>query len=327
MTIHEAGVRDKRVGHLDLDYQTMIPRRSSDNHDGTKARWRDGQPGMEPSLRCCCSFVAPSRLRAFAIVSVALILVSSVTPERSRLLPPRRSRKSAKAAKPAPPTKEQLRLAALKKDAAADIDGLATLTQQMVDSVFSFGELGFQEIESSRYLTGILEQHGFKITRGISGIPTAWVAEWGSGKPVIALGSDIDGIPQGSQKPGVAYRDPLVEGAPGHGEGHNSGIPLNITAAIAVKKLMEREKLPGTLRLWPGVAEELVGAKAWYVRDGMFKDVDISLVHARRQQVRHVVGRAAGHRAGLDRVHVHRSRPRTAPARRGAARARSTRSS
>ena len=211
------------------------------------------------------------------IVFLTLILVSSVTPRAQQAPAAAPARKSEKTAKPAPLTKEQLRLAALKKESAADIDGLATLTQQMVDSVFSFGELGFQEIESSRYLTGVLEQHGFRITRGTSGIPTAWVAEWGSGKPVIALGSDIDGIPQGSQRPGVAYRDPLIEGAPGHGEGHNSGIPLNITAAIAVKKLMEREKLSGTLRLWPGVAEELVGTKAWYVRDGLFKDVAISL--------------------------------------------------
>ena len=95
--------------------------------------------------------------------------------------------------------------------------------------------------------------------RGFGGIPTAWVATWGSGKPVIALGSDIDGIPQASQKPGVAYHDPIIEGAPGHGEGHNTGMPLNIIAAIAVKKIMERDKIPGTLMLWPGVAEELVG--------------------------------------------------------------------
>ena len=74
---------------------------------------------------------------------------------------------------------------------------------------------------------------------------------------MIALGSDIDGIPQASQKPGVAYHDPIIEGAPGHGEGHNTGMPLNIVAAIAVKRIMEREKLPGTLMLWPGVAEEL----------------------------------------------------------------------
>ena len=98
--------------------------------------------------------------------------------------------------------------------------------QVMVDSVFSFGELGFQEFETSKYLTGILEKEGFKVERGVAGIPTAFVATWGEGKPVIALGSDIDDIPQASQKPGVAYHDPMIEGAPGHGEGHNSGVPL-----------------------------------------------------------------------------------------------------
>ena len=103
--------------------------------------------------------------------------------------------------------------------------------QQMTDMVFSFGELGFQEFETQRYLSGILKENGFTIETGVAGIPTAWVAKWGSGKPVIALGSDVDCIPQASQKPGVAYRDPIVDGAPGHGEGHNSGTPLNIVAA------------------------------------------------------------------------------------------------
>ena len=91
------------------------------------------------------------------------------------------------------------RLDALKNEAATKVDGRAKMAQEMVDSVFSFGELGFQEIETSRYLTGILEKNGFKVERGTSNIPTAWVARWGSGKPVIALGSDIDGIPQASQ--------------------------------------------------------------------------------------------------------------------------------
>ncbi|MBA4160453.1 MAG: amidohydrolase, partial [Gemmatimonadetes bacterium] len=150
-------------------------------------------------------------------------------------------------------------------------------TQQMVDQIFSYGELGFQEVETSRYLVGVLRKHGFEVREGISGMPTAWMASWGSGKPIIALGSDIDGIPQASQKPGVAYRDPLVEGAPGHGEGHNSGQAVIITAAIAVKKVMEREKIPGTLRIWPGVAEELVAGKAYFVRDGFFRDVDVTL--------------------------------------------------
>ncbi len=159
----------------------------------------------------------------------------------------------------------------------ADVEAMAKQSQVMVDMVFSFGELGFQEIETSKYLTGILRKEGFKIETGIAGIPTAWTATWGSGKPVIALGSDVDCVPQASQKPGVAYHDPLIEGAPGHGEGHNSGVPLNITAAIAVKRQMERHKLPGTIKLWPGVAEELVAGKAYFVRAGVFNDVDVVL--------------------------------------------------
>jgi aminobenzoyl-glutamate utilization protein B len=75
----------------------------------------------------------------------------------------------------------------------------------------------------------------------------------------------------------VAYRDAIVDGAPGHGEGHNSGVPLNVVAAIAVKRIMQRDKLPGTLVLWPGVAEEQLATKAYYVRAGLFKDVDVVL--------------------------------------------------
>ncbi len=169
------------------------------------------------------------------------------------------------------------KLAGYKTEAVKGVDEMAKLAQEMVDSVFSFGELGMQEVETSRYLTAQLEKFGFKVTRGVAGMPTAWVATYGSGKPVIALGSDIDGIPQASQKPGVAYPDPIIAGAPGHGEGHNTGMPLNIVAAIAVKKIMERDKLPGTIMLWPGVAEEQLASKAWYVRDGVFKDVDVVL--------------------------------------------------
>ncbi|HET6721390.1 MAG TPA: hypothetical protein VFH07_01515, partial [Chitinophagaceae bacterium] len=132
-----------------------------------------------------------------------------------------------------------------KKEILKAIDQKAKQVQEMVDMVFSFSELGFQETETSAYLTTILEQNGFSIERGISGIPTAWLAKWGSGKPFIALGSDIDCIPKASQKPGIAYKEPIVEGAPGHGEGHNSGLPLVILSAIEVKKLMEREKLQG----------------------------------------------------------------------------------
>lgn len=169
---------------------------------------------------------------------------------------------------------DQQRIDKLKAEAVAEVEKLAPLGQQINDMLFSFAELGFQEFETLNYLTSLLEKNGFKVQRGIAGVPTAWIATWGTGKPVIALGSDVDCIPKASQKPGVAYHDPLVEGAPGHGEGHNSGQAVNILAALALKKIMERDKIPGTLMLWPGIAEELVGTKAYYVRAGYFKDVD-----------------------------------------------------
>jgi len=164
-----------------------------------------------------------------------------------------------------------------KRDVGLEVDAMREDIARMNDQVFSFAELGFQEFETVKYLTDILKKNGFTIQENIAGIPTAFMASWGSGKPVIAMGSDIDCIPQASQKPGVAYHDAMIEGAPGHGEGHNSGMPLQIAAALSVKKVMEQQHLQGTIRLWPGVAEELLGSKAYYVRAGAFKDVDVVL--------------------------------------------------
>ena len=138
-------------------------------------------------------------------------------------------------------------LDSLKAEAVSSIDSLAKLNQEIIDSLFSFAELGFQEFETQRYLTEILEQNDFEVELGIAGIPSAWWASWGSGEPVIALGSDVDGIPRASQMPGVAFRQPMIEGAPGHGEGHNSGQAVNIVAALAVKEIMESKGLPGTI--------------------------------------------------------------------------------
>ena len=210
----------------------------------------------------------------------------------------------AQTAPPAAPAKADPRVDRLKTEAAAAVDGMAVFTQQMVDQIFSYGELGFQEQETHRYLVDILKKNGFAVEEGIAGIPTAFMATWGSGKPVIALGSDIDGIPQSSQKPGVAYHDPLIEGAPGHGEGHNSGQAVNVTAAIAVKKIMEREKLPGTIRIWPGTAEELLGSKAYFVRDGFFKDVDVAMFSHVSNELAVSWGDRGRDRAGVGRVLV-----------------------
>ena len=167
---------------------------------------------------------------------------------------------------------------AQKKVAAELVDAQTKLAQEMVDMVFSFAEPGFQEHKTSEYLTGILEKNGFTVVRGAAGIPTAFTATWSNGPgPKIALGSDIDGLLGLSQYPGVVEMKPMVEGGPGHGEGHNSGMPMMIVAAIAAKQVMEKNGIKGTLMLWPGVAEELLATKAYYVRAGMFKDVDASI--------------------------------------------------
>ncbi|MEZ5291799.1 MAG: peptidase dimerization domain-containing protein [Vicinamibacterales bacterium] len=207
----------------------------------------------------------------FAPLAVALVALGLAA------LPHAQRRPSSPPATPA--AQVSPRVAALKAALDADVSSQAMFDfgQQMNDMVFSFGEIGFQEFETQKYLGKVLRENGFTVEEGVAGVPSAWVARWGSGRPVIAFGSDVDGIPQGNQKPGVAYHDPMVEGAPGHGEGHNSGTPLNIVAAVAVKRMMEREKLPGTLMVWPGIAEELLGTKAYFVRAGLFKDVDVVL--------------------------------------------------
>ena len=99
----------------------------------------------------------------------------------------------------------------LKTEAATDVDAQAKLVQEMVDSLFSFAEPGFQETETMAYLTAILASHGFTITRGVAGIPTAWTATWGKGGPLIALGSDVDGLLGLSQYPG----SPTLKPRPG----------------------------------------------------------------------------------------------------------------
>ncbi|OYY90195.1 MAG: amidohydrolase [Sphingomonas sp. 28-66-16] len=166
---------------------------------------------------------------------------------------------------------------ALKAEAIAGVDARAKLVQEMVDSIFSFAEPGFQEFRTSEYITAILEKNGFKITKGVAGIPTAWTATWGEGGPMIALGSDIDCLLGLSQVPGSPTIKPLVVGAPGHGEGHNSGMPLIVAAALAAKDVMVKHGIKGRLMIWPGVAEELLATKAFYVRAGLFKDVDASI--------------------------------------------------
>jgi len=144
------------------------------------------------------------------------------------------------------------------------------------DNIYYFAELGMQEFETAKLMTEILEQAGFKIERGISGMPTAFLATYGSGKPVIAIHTEYDTTPGNSQTPGVPEHKPLVEGAPGHAEGHNVNAAVMVGAAFAVKKAMDEFKLPGTLKILGAPAEEQLVPRPYFVRDGYFKDVDIA---------------------------------------------------
>jgi len=175
---------------------------------------------------------------------------------------------------------DSAKLEALKAEAVTKVQGRAKQVQEIVDMLFSFSELGMQEFETQRYLSGILEQAGFKVERGYAGMPSAWVARWVSpagARPVVTLGSDVDGIPQANNMPAYAFHQAQVDGAPGHGEGHNSGQAVNIVGALVAKEIMMRERIPGTLVLWPGIAEEQMAGKAFLVRAGLFKDADVAL--------------------------------------------------
>ncbi|MBI1355811.1 MAG: amidohydrolase [Acidobacteria bacterium] len=171
----------------------------------------------------------------------------------------------------APPTDQ------LRQEAQERVQGRAKLVQVITDSLFSFAELGYQEHETVEYLTGLLAEKGFKIRTGVAGMPTAYVAEWGSGKPILGLMADIDGLPETSQKPGVARHDELIPGGPGHGEGHNAGQAVQVATALAVQEILQKHNMPGTIRVYPGVAEELLGSRTYMAREGLFDDLDAML--------------------------------------------------
>src|SRR5205814_9542070 len=103
---------------------------------------------------------------------------------------------------------------------------------------------------------------------------SAFCARWGTSKPVIGFMADIDGLPETSQKPGVAYHAPLIPNGPGHGEGHNAGQAVNVTAAIVFKNLMQTHKIGGTIRVYPGIAEELLASRTYMVNAGLFRGLD-----------------------------------------------------
>src|SRR5690348_14068512 len=154
------------------------------------------------------------------------------------------------------------------------IDRNAEQMAAVSDAIFFFGEPGMQEVESTKLLKGTLEAAGFRIDLGGAGMPTNLWAEYGSGHPKIAIVTEIDALPSGSQKPLAFDHTPLVPGAPGHMEGHSTHAGVASVAAFAVKQAMARFNIPGTVAISFGPAEELLASRPFIVRAGYFKDVD-----------------------------------------------------
>jgi aminobenzoyl-glutamate utilization protein B len=146
------------------------------------------------------------------------------------------------------------------------------------DTVYYFGELGMQEFESAKFIKGVLESIGFTVETGAAGMPTNIWAHWGTGKPQIVIVSEIDALPGGSQTPGSIERKPLVAGAPGHMEGHNTHAGVAIGAAYAVKQAMQRYNIPGSVAISLGPAEEQLISRPYLVRAGLYKDADIAIL-------------------------------------------------
>jgi aminobenzoyl-glutamate utilization protein B len=165
---------------------------------------------------------------------------------------------------------------AAKRFALEFIDRNAQPLATVADSLFYFGELGMQEHRSAELLASLLEEHGFDLTRGISGFPTSFLATYGSGTPVIAVHTEYDANPSNSQKSGVAQREEIVLDAPGHCEGHNLNGAVMIAAAIAIRYAMEQHRLSGTLKIFGASAEEQLLSRPYFVRDGLFDDVDVA---------------------------------------------------
>ena len=145
------------------------------------------------------------------------------------------------------------------------------------DNIFYFGELGMQEHETARLLCDLLEENGFTIERNLAGFPTGFCASWGKSGPVIAVHTEYDANPDNSQKAGITEPACIVEGAPGHCEGHNSNAAVMVAGAIAAKKAMEKFGLSGRLKVFGAPAEEQLVSRPYFVRDGYFDDVDLAL--------------------------------------------------
>ncbi|MEZ5693188.1 MAG: amidohydrolase [Altererythrobacter sp.] len=161
-------------------------------------------------------------------------------------------------------------------DPVAEVAAQEERTERVAKQIWDWAELGYLETRSSGLLQNELEEEGFKVTRGVADIPTAFVGEWGEGGPVIAILAEFDALP-GITQSTSASRDPMAEKHAGHACGHNLFGAGSLTAAIAVKRWLEKTGTPGRVRLYGTPAEEGGSGKVYMVRAGLFDDVDFAI--------------------------------------------------
>jgi aminobenzoyl-glutamate utilization protein B len=163
---------------------------------------------------------------------------------------------------------------AVKRIVVASIDKHADELVDVSDKVWGYAETALREYKSSKLLADFAETQGFTVTRNVSGMPTAFVAKFGSGHPIVGILGEYDALPGVSQK-AQAEESPLVKGAAGHGCGHNLLGAASLGAALAIKEQIAAGKLHGTIIYFGTPAEEAVGGKTYMARDGVFNDVDV----------------------------------------------------
>ena len=160
--------------------------------------------------------------------------------------------------------------------AIADVEARSDELKAVNQAIWNFAEVGLEEHQSASLLVSKLKQNGFEVEHGVSDMPTAFVASYGSGKPIIGILAEYDALPGMSQKV-QPERLPLQEGAAGHACGHSGLGTGALGAALAVKASMEKHNLKGTLRLYGTPAEETVIGKVYMLLDGQFDDLDVCL--------------------------------------------------
>ena len=164
----------------------------------------------------------------------------------------------------------------LKQRATSSVEAQRPDLIRLSDEVWGFAEIGFKETKSADVLMAYAQRHGLTVERAVAGMPTAFVASYGSGKPVIAILGEYDALPGISQK-AIPSREPLHVDAAGHGCGHNLFGAASLGAAVAIKELIAAGTLKGTIRFYGTPAEESIGGKIYMIREGLFKDVDVAL--------------------------------------------------